>query len=338
MAIFRSRSDLAISTAIYYNWAGSSAVCSRHEPHLSGWTLDLMRWFRPAASLALWSFLLLVVSGCLRPLETSPLLPTETRAVVAVNASPTASTATSARGTEAATTGPTNEATPTWTVITVPGTETATVTVKTKPATATATSTTQSSPQLVQTTETATTQAPPPTATRTRTATPSSTAPRTSTPTEAPSITPSATATRTARPSATPTATDTPTETAMPSDTATEAPSITPSATPTQTARPSATSTATGTPTPTETVTATEISTFRAPGITAVPTVPPPTDGARGTIDADCNYRVAVSDRLFRIALRFNRTIRELSEANHLADATLIRPGQILKIPDCFSR
>jgi hypothetical protein len=74
---------------------------------------------------------------------------------------------------------------------------------------------------------------------------------------------------------------------------------------------------------------------------TSTPTLrpfPPPTDGARGTIDEQCNYRVAQGDRLVRIALRFNRTIRELVIANRLANADIIRPDQILRIPDCLTR
>jgi LysM repeat protein len=59
-------------------------------------------------------------------------------------------------------------------------------------------------------------------------------------------------------------------------------------------------------------------------------------DGARGSIDANCNYRVAVGDRLYRIGLRFNRTVRQLAAANRLSDAGLIRPDQILKIPNCL--
>jgi LysM repeat protein len=69
-----------------------------------------------------------------------------------------------------------------------------------------------------------------------------------------------------------------------------------------------------------------------------LPTFPPPTDGARGPIDADCNYRVVAGDRLFRIALRFNRTVKQLADANHLADPGLLRLDQILRIPDCLAR
>jgi hypothetical protein len=85
--------------------------------------------------------------------------------------------------------------------------------------------------------------------------------------------------------------------------------------------------TETATPTPSRTRTPTSTPTFA---------FPPPIEGARGTIDADCNYKVAVGDRLFRIGVRFNRTLRELIDANGLTDASIIRPEQVLKIPNCL--
>ncbi len=156
-------------------------------------------------------------------------------------------------------------------------------------------------------------------------------------------------------PTATERVTEVPTVTAIPSATSTAvpsetlAPTATATATPTPTeVLPATTEPATQTPLPSETVaptaTATESVATEVVGTavstpTATPTIavtfPPPMDGARGSIDADCNYRVVQGDRLFRIGLRFNRTIRQLVVANHLADAGLIQPNQILKIPDC---
>jgi LysM repeat protein len=66
------------------------------------------------------------------------------------------------------------------------------------------------------------------------------------------------------------------------------------------------------------------------------PVFPTASDGARGTIDADCNYTVVVGDRLFRIALRFGKTVKQLTDANNLTSASLIHPEQVLKIPDCL--
>lgn len=92
---------------------------------------------------------------------------------------------------------------------------------------------------------------------------------------------------------------------------------------------------ATASGTVTETVTPTATRT-RTPTSTPTYAFPPPIEGARGTIDADCNYKVVVGDRLFRIGVRFNRTLRELIDANKLIDPSIIRPEQILKIPDCL--
>jgi LysM repeat protein len=42
---------------------------------------------------------------------------------------------------------------------------------------------------------------------------------------------------------------------------------------------------------------------------------------------------VQPKDTLYKIALKFDTTIKEIIELNHLTDKNLIYPGQQLKIP-----
>jgi LysM repeat protein len=44
-------------------------------------------------------------------------------------------------------------------------------------------------------------------------------------------------------------------------------------------------------------------------------------------------YNVQPKDTLYKIALKFDTTIKEIIELNHLTDKNLIYPGQQLKIP-----
>ena len=68
-------------------------------------------------------------------------------------------------------------------------------------------------------------------------------------------------------------------------------------------------------------------------------TLAPPIDGASGTIDAQCNYKIEQNDHLYAIGRRFNRTIQELLKANpSIVNPQLIFLGQIMKIPDCTTR
>jgi len=120
---------------------------------------------------------------------------------------------------------------------------------------------------------------------------------------------------------------------------ATEVPLITP--TETETPTPTATETQTETPTPTPTPEVPVGS--ETPTMTITPTFAgtfaPPQDGANGIIDNDCNYTVEQDDRLLRIALRFNRTIPELLQANPvIVSQNVIFIGQKIKIPDCHLR
>jgi LysM repeat protein len=95
---------------------------------------------------------------------------------------------------------------------------------------------------------------------------------------------------------------------------------------------PTPTETATVTPTATNTSTATE-----TPNADLLTRFAPAVEGAQGTIDANCNYRVVEDDRLLRIALRFKKTVAQVMTANRLVSADVIYLDQVLKIPDCQS-
>lgn len=66
-----------------------------------------------------------------------------------------------------------------------------------------------------------------------------------------------------------------------------------------------------------------------------IPVPPGLTSGADGTINANCVYTVAPGDRLFRIALRFNTTVRALARANGILNVDLLSINQELVIPGC---
>jgi len=105
---------------------------------------------------------------------------------------------------------------------------------------------------------------------------------------------------------------------------------------PTETPLPTFTSTAAPSPVPTETL-------IPSPTFTSTvrvgPTIAPPQTGAMGVLDPDCTYHVEQDDRLYRISLRFNRTITELRQANpSIVNTDLIYLGQTLKIPECNIR
>ncbi len=125
--------------------------------------------------------------------------------------------------------------------------------------------------------------------------------------------------------------TEFPTETPIPTQ-------ILPTNTPQPTETPLPTFTETPTPSPIATNTLVASPTLTST-VRVGPTIAPPQDGAMGTLDADCTYHVEQDDRLYRIGLRFNRTITELRLANPaIVNTDLIYLGQTLKIPECNIR
>ncbi len=167
----------------------------------------------------------------------------------------------------------------------------------------------------------------------------------TSLPTDTPTPAPTATATSTATATATPVPTETPTEapTETPTKTATPAPTETPTRRATATRSPTSTSTrrATATRTATPTRTSTPIGTATATRKpTATPTRRPTATSAPASTGGQNNaaaltYTVQAGDTPVGIADRFDITVDQLLQANGMtrADATKIRPGQVLVIP-----
>ncbi|CAG1013902.1 MAG: LysM peptidoglycan-binding domain-containing protein [Anaerolinea sp.] len=83
--------------------------------------------------------------------------------------------------------------------------------------------------------------------------------------------------------------------------------------------------------------------TFLPPAIlvgSGTPTYPPGTpgfagSGAAGPIDAGCRYTVVAGDRLLRIALRFGASLSRIAALNGIVNRDMLRPGQVLVIPNC---
>lgn len=69
-----------------------------------------------------------------------------------------------------------------------------------------------------------------------------------------------------------------------------------------------------------------------SPSATAAPGKPSP--GASASAAAGTTYKVRSGDTLSGIAARFGITVKALKAANGITDANLIRPGQVLVIPD----
>lgn len=69
---------------------------------------------------------------------------------------------------------------------------------------------------------------------------------------------------------------------------------------------------------------------LKIPGTSGATPVPPPpvTPQPGGT-----TYKVQPGDNLFRIALRFGRSMQSIAAANGIANYNLIYPGQVLRIP-----
>ena len=66
--------------------------------------------------------------------------------------------------------------------------------------------------------------------------------------------------------------------------------------------------------------------TLKIPGSGNVTPAPPPPSGAT-------TYTVLPGDSLFRIALRFGKSMQAIAAANDITNYNLIYPGQVLKIP-----
>ncbi len=96
-----------------------------------------------------------------------------------------------------------------------------------------------------------------------------------------------------------------------------------------QVASPSPSASATATATPTEAISPTPSpATSPSASPTTRPSATPrPSPVARHT------YRVKPGDTLGAIALRFGTTVKAISALNGIKDPSLIRPGQVLKIP-----
>jgi LysM repeat protein len=65
---------------------------------------------------------------------------------------------------------------------------------------------------------------------------------------------------------------------------------------------------------------------LKIPGTGSVTPAPPPPSGAT-------TYTVLRGDSLFRIALRFGKSMQAIAAANGIVNYNLIYPGQVLKIP-----
>jgi LysM repeat protein len=87
----------------------------------------------------------------------------------------------------------------------------------------------------------------------------------------------------------------------------------------------------TSSPTPTPTPTQTPVPSA-SPAATPTPR-PSPSATAKPTPKARRTYRVQPGDTLGSIALRFGTTVKAISALNGIKDPSLIRPGQVLKIP-----
>jgi LysM repeat protein len=65
---------------------------------------------------------------------------------------------------------------------------------------------------------------------------------------------------------------------------------------------------------------------LKIPGTGSVTPAPPPPSGAT-------SYTVLPGDSLFRIALRFGKSMQSIAAANGIVNYNLIYPGQVLRIP-----
>jgi len=116
--------------------------------------------------------------------------------------------------------------------------------------------------------------------------------------------------------------------------TATYTPTLT--RTPTRTPTPTVTPIRTSTPVPTATTAPTSTPTPASPTPAPSPTEPAspsPTSAPSATARPLQTYVVKKGDTLYEIASRFGVSVQALSAANGITNPTLIRPGQVLVIP-----
>jgi LysM repeat protein len=69
------------------------------------------------------------------------------------------------------------------------------------------------------------------------------------------------------------------------------------------------------------------------PGPTAAPTPRPPATPAPSTTPRPKTYKVRSGDTMTAIAARFGTTVAEISALNNIANPSLIRVGQVLRLP-----
>jgi len=85
------------------------------------------------------------------------------------------------------------------------------------------------------------------------------------------------------------------------------------------------------TPTPLPTATPRPVVVLAPPS--APPATPAPSPAAAATPTGSQNYVVKAGDTLFSIARRHNVSVQQLAASNRLADVTLVKVGQTLRIP-----
>lgn len=81
-----------------------------------------------------------------------------------------------------------------------------------------------------------------------------------------------------------------------------------------------------------------------------LPTATPPEESVEATLEptptveggevvttsnSECDYVVESGDNLFRIAINHGVSLHALLQENDLSEASIIQPGQVIKIPDC---
>lgn len=71
----------------------------------------------------------------------------------------------------------------------------------------------------------------------------------------------------------------------------------------------------------------------RTPGPTAAPTVRPTATPAPAATQRPTTYKVRRGDTMSAIALRFGTTVAAISALNNIANPSLIRVGQVLRLP-----
>jgi LysM repeat protein len=113
---------------------------------------------------------------------------------------------------------------------------------------------------------------------------------------------------------ATSTAVPTPTPTPIAAPTPTPSPAASPSPTPSATPPPTSTATATATVTPT-------------------PTPAPPAPTPTSTPTRPRTYVIQPGDTLIGIASKFNISVQQLADLNHISDPNLIYAGAVLQLP-----